>query len=111
MHETKKKKKKELKNQRKNSDSSQLELNLCKKNSDLRFTICRVVFSLCMEILITVTLSLLSLQECCGVGQGEGCCMAVNKNGLSDNHEAENEDNNVGLQFRQTCENILRVNL
>ena len=71
-----------------------------KQNSDLRFTICRVVFSLCMEILITVTLSLVSLQKCCGVGQGEGCCMAVNKNGLSDNHEAENDDYNVGLQFK-----------
>ena len=50
-----------------------------------------------MELLRIVTPSLVSLQECCGVGQGEGCCMAVSQNGLSDNHEAENDDCNVGL--------------
>lgn len=43
------------------------------------------------------TFSCVSIQECCGVGDGEGCCMAVNQNGLSDNHEGENYNCNVGL--------------
>lgn len=43
------------------------------------------------------TFSCVSIQECCGVGDGEGCCMAVNQNGLSDNHEGENDNCNVGL--------------